>query len=352
MRARALLVLGCIACAGARAQRREPPGAPGTLAAVTAALAVRPAPDYREAERILLGLVGGGDDAAVAQRLALVYTRTGRPARAAEALAVVAGRDPLAAAGRVRALREAGNLGVAEEAVGEAVARWPAALALRWERAALRAERGDVAGAIEELREHLGAGHADAAGFALLARLYGRAGELGAASLALRRAVALDPKHAPARSALGVVLLVRGDLAGAAVELEAALRGDPDDLRARYGLGVLLFQEGLYAKALPRFAWAHGVWPGSVEAHLGLAETLVELGKLDDARRHAEALVAAHPQDARGWCTLGRIDALTSGAAARALSRYRKCQELWKGSLPEPAARSMAALETEVTLHR
>jgi tetratricopeptide (TPR) repeat protein len=72
----------------------------------------------------------------------------------------------------------------------------------------------------------------------------------------LRRAVELNPAHAPARAALGMTYVRRKDLAAARVELERAAALDPQDLTAAYQLGLLYTRLGERERAREMMALA------------------------------------------------------------------------------------------------
>ncbi|HEX5705900.1 MAG TPA: tetratricopeptide repeat protein, partial [Pyrinomonadaceae bacterium] len=65
----------------------------------------------------------------------------------------------------------------------------------------------------------------------------------------LKRAVALDPRHAPARTSLGMTYAKRKDFAAARAELERAVELDPQDLTAAYQLGMVYTRTGDSARA-------------------------------------------------------------------------------------------------------
>lgn len=72
----------------------------------------------------------------------------------------------------------------------------------------------------------------------------------------LRRAVELEPSHAPARAALGMTYARRKDLAAARAELERAAALDPQDLTAAYQLGLLYTRLGERERARAMLAVA------------------------------------------------------------------------------------------------
>ncbi len=98
-----------------------------------------------------------------------------------------------------------------------------------------------------------------------------QAGDVPAATAALRRAVALDPRLPLARVNLGTALLSANDLPAAAAQLEAALRLDPNQVAALGNLGVVRQRQGRTAEARRLFERILALEPGSPQALAALA---------------------------------------------------------------------------------
>ncbi len=98
-----------------------------------------------------------------------------------------------------------------------------------------------------------------------------QSGALPAATAALRRAVALDPRLQLARTNLGTALLAAGDLPAAAAQLEAALRLDPAAVAALGNLGVVRQRQGRPDEARRLFERVLALEPGSPQAAAALA---------------------------------------------------------------------------------
>lgn len=103
-------------------------------------------------------------------------------------------------------------------------------------------------------------------------------GDEGAAAEALRGALALDPRCAPAHAMLGVLLLRRGDREKGRDHLLRALRLDPRTPGAHYNLGICELEAGRRGAALRHFAAELEIDPGHPLA-----------------RRHYERLRRGHP---------------------------------------------------------
>ncbi|HYN85498.1 MAG TPA: tetratricopeptide repeat protein [Pyrinomonadaceae bacterium] len=83
----------------------------------------------------------------------------------------------------------------------------------------------------------------------LLGRIAYDSDDLARAEQWLRRAVALDPRHAPARASLGMTHAKRKEFAAARAELERAVELDPQDLTAAYQLALVYTRTGEAARA-------------------------------------------------------------------------------------------------------
>ncbi len=139
-------------------------------------------------------------------------------------------------------------------------------------------------------------------------------------------ALKLDPKHEPARTALGLsyyrtgeldkaagqlkavetpearyyLALVRraqGDATGAAQQLAACLKEGWRPALVRYELGELALAANDVPKAVEHLAEAVRLAPEDVKAGAMLALALRAAGKLEDAEKHITAVLAAMPID-------------------------------------------------------
>lgn len=79
----------------------------------------------------------------------------------------------------------------------------------------------------------------------------------------LREALAVDPENWLAQLGMGESRLFAGDLNAAEMHLRTALAGNPLSPRAHYAMGVVLFRRGDPAAALPYFVAAAELDPGN-----------------------------------------------------------------------------------------
>jgi cytochrome c-type biogenesis protein CcmH len=139
--------------------------------------------------------------------------------------------------------------------------------------AALAAQKAPAPGpnaALEALRKQVQASPADAAGWALLARHYYRAGRFTDALPAFEKAVALSQKDAELLADYADTLAtVEGKrLTGRPAELiQQALALDPDNIKALWLAGTGAFQSQDYEGAIQHWQRLKGLLPeGSTEA--------------------------------------------------------------------------------------
>jgi tetratricopeptide (TPR) repeat protein len=100
-------------------------------------------------------------------------------------------------------------------------------------------EKGDVPAALVELRAAVAATPSDAVAHDYLGVALGESGQTDAAAAAFREAIRLDPRRVEAHFHLGVVLDRLGRAQEAVRAYQTALRLKPDSVEARYGLSVV-----------------------------------------------------------------------------------------------------------------
>ena len=106
---------------------------------------------------------------------------------------------------------------------------------------------------------------------------------------AYRRALALDPGHAPSHLNLGRLLHEGGDAAAAEGHYRRALQARPGDATALFNLGVALGDMGRPEEALTAYEGALAVDPRMADAHHNAARLCERLGRRADAIRHMRA---------------------------------------------------------------
>ncbi len=124
------------------------------------------------------------------------------------------------------------------------------------------------------------------------ARACADAGRLHEAGEILARVLAVEPRHAAARTLCGYLAFLRGDHEAAEHELALAVSADPLLLDAHYLRGFAFAARGLADDAVAALRRVLALDPGCVPARVRAAELLVEQGRPDVAR---ELLAAGIP---------------------------------------------------------
>jgi tetratricopeptide (TPR) repeat protein len=132
----------------------------------------------------------------------------------------------------------------------------------------------------------------EAAGYASLALVHLRGGDLAEAERQIRRALEIEPDSPEHRLTLSRILEVAGRPGEARVELEASAEQNPDHLRTQWALaewtgGAALMTPNDRVGRLERIV---EVAPGNLAARLQLVQSLLETDTPDLAVEHLEAL--------------------------------------------------------------
>ena len=125
--------------------------------------------------------------------------------------------------------------------------------------------------------------------------------EWRAAADIFRRGLALDPESATLQHALGLALYWMGDADGALTQFQELLQQEPGHVETHVSLGVLFAERELFSEALARFATAAKHDTSRVDAHLGQAEMLRNLGRLPESIQHWRRVVELDPTDLESW---------------------------------------------------
>jgi arylsulfatase A-like enzyme/Tfp pilus assembly protein PilF len=121
-----------------------------------------------------------------------------------------------------------------------------------------------------------------------------------------------DPKvmvHHWERVQQGVGLRNQGNPGGAIELLSACLEEVPRDVFARQVLASTYAVRGEYEQALEHFTRALELAPGEVGTHLGIANMLLGLDRIDDARNKAYEIRDMDPERGDVYVLLARIEA-------------------------------------------
>ena len=117
-------------------------------------------------------------------------------------------------------------------------------------------------------------------------------GHIEEAIVKFKQAIAADPRHSAARTALGELLLkIRRDDEAIAV-LRAAVDKNPTYSLAWYDLAFALRARGQHAAAVDAYEHYIKLKPGDPDPYYGLGRSLQHLGRTADARRAFETYLS------------------------------------------------------------
>src|SRR5262249_30174428 len=137
----------------------------------------------------------------------------------------------------------------------------------------------------------------DAGVWRALGFVYGRVGRSDDAERALKGAIALDEKNAPAWRDLGVLYADRGEEAAARDAYRHALAIDPDEIPALINLGNLEGRAGDHTLALAHYQEAEKRDSTFADAYRGQIRELVVLDREAEAGAVWKRWLAAAPDD-------------------------------------------------------
>jgi tetratricopeptide (TPR) repeat protein len=119
-----------------------------------------------------------------------------------------------------------------------------------------------------------------------------KTGQLDSASQKAQEALSLDSQYLDARVLLGKVYIEQGHYALAVQELRQCAEKLPDSAEIQYLLGVAQEKDGKLDDALESYRRSHVLDPRGVDAIVAAGETLVELGRMEEAQTYVESYLA------------------------------------------------------------
>lgn len=139
---------------------------------------------------------------------------------------------------------------------------------------------------------------------------------------AFHRMVALNADSAEADMLVGEALDEMKDRIGATREFRAAVQTNPKEPNVHFGLGYLLWIQGQTQEAAQQFQAELENDPEHLQAMLYLADSWIQLNRMEDARPLLEKLVKLNPASAMGHRDLGIVYA-EAGRAPDALREFK-----------------------------
>ena len=186
-------------------------------------------------------------------------------------------------------------------------------------------QRGDSVGALAEYRKAIAINPADPSALNNLGSALRDVGDVDEAETCYRRALSIKRDHPEANNNLGMLLSDRGRHSEALTCYRKVLAVDPAHTGALTNSAVAVRRSGNTAEAIELWQQAISRRPDCVEAHVYLADTLADLGRVEEARRHALAADALEvpPRSALRYA-LG-IALARCGMREPAIARLRQC---------------------------
>jgi predicted TPR repeat methyltransferase len=188
-------------------------------------------------------------------------------------------------------------------------------------------ERGDRAGALAEYRRAVAIKPTDPGALTNLGNALRDFGDAEEAEACYRRALSIKPDHPQANNNLGMMLSDRGQHSLALAHYRKVLAVNPGYADALVNSAAAVRRSGDTDEAIALWKQVVALRPDCVEAHVYLAETLADLGAVEEARRHALIADALDlpPRPALRYA-LG-VALARCGLRESAITRLRQCVE-------------------------
>ncbi len=150
-----------------------------------------------------------------------------------------------------------------------------------------------------------------------------------------------EPKDADASGTLGMILDAYEQYESAAICYRRAHLLDPASFRWLFYLGWVQAAQGQHRDAVLTLGQALRMKPDYLPAQLKLADSLLTIGKPEDARKIYQSISKARPESAEAHYGLGRVNG-ARGDVTAAVAAYLKSCELFPPYGPAHYALAMA----------
>ncbi|MBL8218077.1 MAG: tetratricopeptide repeat protein [Bryobacterales bacterium] len=186
-------------------------------------------------------------------------------------------------------------------------------------------EQGQKKEATDLLARHLTNDASSADLHAWLGILRDEQGDHGGAETAHRAALRLNPNGAKLHNNLGYNLLLQAKRTEAIASLRQALRLDAKLDAARNNLGLALARGGSEAERNEALAmWEAANGGDRAAAHTNMGATLMEEGKLDEARQELKLALAENRSYAPAWSNLASLEKMDGKPMTMPVSNGRR----------------------------
>jgi tetratricopeptide (TPR) repeat protein len=149
---------------------------------------------------------------------------------------------------------------------------------------------------------------------------------------AFHRIVALNAESAEADMLVGEALDEMKDTIGATREFRAAVAVNPKEPNVHFGLGYLLWTQGQTHEAAQEFQAELDNDPENIQATLYLADSEIQMNRMEDARPLLERVVKINPANPMGHLDLG-IVYTDAGRNAEALRELKTAAAIEPGNV-------------------
>jgi tetratricopeptide (TPR) repeat protein len=146
------------------------------------------------------------------------------------------------------------------------------------------------------------------------------------------RIVALNAESAEADMLVGEALDEMKDTINATREFRAAVAANPKEPNVHFGLGYLLWTQGQTHEAAQEFQAELDNDPENIQAMLYLADSEIQMNRMEDARPLLEKVVKINPAAPMGHLDLGIVYA-EAGRNADALREFKAAAAIEPGNV-------------------
>lgn len=158
-----------------------------------------------------------------------------------------------------------------------------------------------------------------------------KVGQLDKAAVKARDALALAPDYTEARILLGKVLIEQGAYSQATRQLDQVREQSPESAEVHYLLAVAAEKAGDLTRALDLYRKSYALDDSSVSAIVASGEVMVQMGRIEEARRYIQPHLGDADGDPAIYELAGRL-AMMRGDYAEAADHFLHAHDLDYGN--------------------